>query len=234
MTARSFVRRTRSLVALSLGSAALMGIDACEDPPEAGIRIMPLGDSITDGYYFPGGYRIDLEDQLVEAGLDIDFVGSLVNGPPELDDQDHEGHSGWRIDQIAAEIDGWLEASQPEIVLLMIGSNDVLQDYDLGAAPDRLGALMDQIIAGMPETKLVVASITPLSTELDDAQALEYNAAIPDLVATRVAQGALLTYVDMHAALTLEDLVDGVHPNPAGYAKMADVWTEAVLELTAP
>jgi len=38
-------------------------------------------------------------------------VGSLSNGPNSLGDKDHEGHSGWRIDEIASSINGWLNAA---------------------------------------------------------------------------------------------------------------------------
>ena len=70
--------------------------------------IMPLGDSITDGFGIPGGYRIDLEDDLLGSGLTPNFVGSLQNGPTQLADKQHEGHSGWRIDEIHASVAGWL------------------------------------------------------------------------------------------------------------------------------
>ena len=62
-------------------------------------KIMPLGDSITDGLTVAGGYRIKLWSSIQNLGITIDFVGSLSNGPAELGDKNHEGHSGWRIDQ---------------------------------------------------------------------------------------------------------------------------------------
>ena len=35
-------------------------------------------------------------------------------------------------------------------------------------------------------------------------------------------------FVDLNAVMTTADLVDGVHPNRAGYDKMAAVWFEAL------
>lgn len=233
-TRRSMLRQCFVFSALALSSGALMGVDACDSTPDTGIKIMPLGDSITDGFNVPGGYRINLENLLVDTGRDIDFVGSGSNGPPDLEDQDHEGHSGWRIDELSANIGEWLETSQPEIVLLLIGTNDVLQDYALSTAPDRLGALMDQIVAWNPATKVVVASIPPVGDSANNAQAITFNATIPGLVDARVAQGAMVSYVDMYAVLTPADLADGIHPTAAGYDKMAVVWAQAVLELTGP
>ena len=59
-----------------------------------GVRVMPLGDSITDGYNVPGGYRINLWQRLAAGRYTVDFVGSGFNGPASLGDHDHEGHSG--------------------------------------------------------------------------------------------------------------------------------------------
>jgi lysophospholipase L1-like esterase len=190
---------------------------------------MPLGDSITDGHNVPGGYRIDLEDQLVADGISFDFVGSLSNGPAALADKNHEGHSGFRIDQISASIGGWLASAQPDAVLLMIGTNDMVQDHQLATAPDRLGALLDQIHTARPSARIFVASIPPFSNAADNQQASSYNAAIPGLVQARAGQGRPITYVEINAALTTADLADGVHPNAAGHAKMADVWHAALL-----
>src|SRR3982751_4842369 len=64
-----------------------------------GVRVMPLGDSITEGTQVPGGYRIGLWQRVSSNGYRVDFVGSQFNGPSNLGDHDHEGHPGWRIDQ---------------------------------------------------------------------------------------------------------------------------------------
>ncbi|MEU8385436.1 hypothetical protein AB0C32_40560, partial [Streptosporangium sp. NPDC048865] len=32
-----------------------------------GVRVMPLGDSITDGFNVPGGYRVDLWQRMVRS-----------------------------------------------------------------------------------------------------------------------------------------------------------------------
>src|SRR4051794_38567237 len=53
-----------------------------DDAP--GVRIMPLGDSLTDGQDIPGGYRIDLWARFAADGEPINFVGSQANGPPSL------------------------------------------------------------------------------------------------------------------------------------------------------
>ncbi|WP_328425493.1 RICIN domain-containing protein [Micromonospora sp. NBC_00389] len=211
---------------LILGAVlALAQVAPAQAESNGGVRVMPLGDSITDGYNVPGGYRINLWQRLATGGYTVDFVGSGFNGPASLGDHDHEGHSGWRIDQLDANIVAWLQATTPRTVLLHIGTNDVNQNYDLANAPARLSALIDKIRATAPEVELFVATITPETDSTREARVQAYNAAIPGIVAQK---GSWVHLVDMHAALGTADLADGVHPNAGGYDKMAARWYEAL------
>ncbi|WP_203712118.1 RICIN domain-containing protein [Asanoa siamensis] len=213
-------------------AVALVAVPAAPASAESngGVRVMPLGDSITDGFNVPGGYRINLWQRLVGGGYTVDFVGSGFNGPASLGDHDHEGHSGWRIDQIDANVVGWLRAYNPRTVLLHIGTNDMNQNYDVANAPARLSALIDRIRATAPEVELFVAQITPETDPTLEQRVRAYNAAIPGIVA---GKGAKTHLVDMHTPLTTADLADGVHPNQAGYDKMAATWYAALRSVPA-
>lgn len=211
-----------------VGMALLVGVGAIQASPAAaqpagGVRVMPLGDSITDGFNVPGGYRNYLYPALVEAGYSIDFVGSAVGGPASLADRDHEGHSGWRIDQISANIGNWMRQYTPRTVLLHIGTNDM---WNANGASGRLDALIDQILELSPEVELFVATIITLP--MADANVRNFNAAIPAIVEAKAAAGFHVHLVDMYAELTSADLADGVHPNATGYRKMADAWFAAL------
>ena len=199
------------------------GVAAAES--NGGVRVLPLGDSITDGFNVPGGYRIDLWRTLAAAGHPVDFVGSQFNGPGDLPDHDHEGHPGWRIDEVDAHVADWVGGTAPRTVLIHLGTNDVLQNYDLPNAPARLSALVDHVRAAAPGADVFVASIVPLADPGRDAAANAFNATIPDLVASK---GARVHFVDMHAALSTADLADGVHPTRAGYDRMAARWADAL------
>jgi len=193
------------------------------------VKVMPLGDSITDGITVVGAYRIQLWKNIINNGLMVDFVGSLSNGPAELGDKNHEGHSGWRIDQIDANINSWMDARNPKIVLLHIGTNDVLQNYNLSTAPSRLSALIDKICAKLPAGgKLYVAKLIPLSNASQNQSVINFNNQIPGIVQTKVSQGKPVYVVDMYSALTTADLADGVHPNANGYNKMGNAWFNAI------
>jgi lysophospholipase L1-like esterase len=191
-------------------------------------KVMPLGDSITEGYTVSGGYRTNLWDSLVSEGSDVDFIGSQTSGPSSLSDKNHEGHPGYFIDQIAENISTWLPAYKPETVLLLIGTNDIEKNNEPGGAPTRLSGLMDQIVALRPTARLYVASIPPADDSAINQRVLDYNAAIPGLVNGKVLQGKKVVYVDIYSALTTDDLADVVHPDAEGYAKIAERWFEAL------
>ncbi len=188
---------------------------------------MPLGDSITYGWPDTGygGYRRLLGTLLTRDGYYLDFVGSLQSGTGIIPDPDNEGHYGWTIPQIKAGIDskGWLETYQPDLILLHIGTND-LEKPDRASAPANLSALLDDILTRLPRTRVIVAQIIPFRPGRDPAHAA-YNAAIPDIVASK---GARVSLVDMQSILTPADYADRFHPNASGYDKMAQAWEPAI------
>lgn len=225
------------LASVALVATSLVGLSAA--PAEAAAafvtptRIMPLGDSITwgQGGDGGGGYRPPLVQNMVVGRYSSDMVGAQRTGPPHLYDRDHEGYPGYRIDQIADLAASHLMTYRPEFVLLKIGTNDVLQQYQLASAPDRLSALIDVITDTAPSARLVVASITPLADPDLDADARAYNAAIPEIVAAKAAMGKQVSFLDMYSVVTVADLIDGVHPRQVGYNKMAAAWNERLVAM---
>lgn len=199
---------------------------------KAHLKIMPLGDSITWGARDPsyGGYRRLLGKLLTDDGYSIRFVGSLHSGKDVIPDSDNEGHPGWRIPQVKDGIDanGWLETYKPDIILLHIGTNDI-HEGDAAAAPGNLSALLDDILARLPHTHIIVAQIIPFRRG-PDRDHESYNAAIPGIAA---AKGPRVSVVDMQNILTRDDYVDGLHPNASGYDKMARAWEGAIRAIVA-
>ena len=203
------------------------GFDPC--PASGQCKIMPLGDSITDGTGYAGGYRVELFAKAIADKKNITFVGSLSNGPNTVSGvtfpKSHEGHFGWTIGQVDDLIPDPALNVAPHIVLLHLGTNDINQNI-ASAAPDRLGSLIDQIVADLPDALVVVAKIIP---EPSKASAIStYNAAIPGVVQARANAGKHVILVDQFTGFPSSELGDGVHPNQAGYARMAGVWYEAI------
>lgn len=216
-----------AVVLLAIGVSMVAGPDVRLAAGARPIRIMALGDSITlgAGSSTGAGYRGELERRL--ARYHVDFVGSQHSGA--LPDPDHEGHPGWRIDQLAAAVDGWIAAYQPDVVLLHIGTNDLNQDYQTATAPQRLGALLDQLRADRPATMILVAQLVPATAAAVQARIAAFNAALPAIAAAR---GSHVKLVDL-SGLSTSDMHDTLHPNDSGYAVMAARWSEALEPLLA-
>jgi lysophospholipase L1-like esterase len=194
---------------------------------QVSIKIMPLGDSITFGSPDPryGGYRRLLGMLLKNDGYSIDFVGSRRSGNGVIPGPENEGHPGWTIPQIKKGIDseGWLETYQPDIILLHIGTNDIRWG-NAASAPDNLSVLLDDILARLPQTHVIVAQIIPFRRGPDHTHQ-SYNAAIARIVASK---GPRLSMVNMQNILSSSDYADGLHPNVAGYDKIARAWERAI------
>jgi lysophospholipase L1-like esterase len=217
------MRTTHKLNAL----LALAGIVLAPFAHGSQVRIMPLGDSITFGSpdrdY--GGYRRLLGTLLADDGYPAAFVGSRESGNGAIPSPANEGHPGWTIQQLRDGIDsnGWLETYRPDLILLHIGTNDLRQG-GADAAPGSLSALLDDILSRLPRTRVLVAQIIPFRRGSDPVHRA-YNAAIPGIAASK---GPRVIVVDMQNILEPGDYADGLHPNAAGYDKMARAWEPAI------
>jgi lysophospholipase L1-like esterase len=193
-------------------------------------KILPLGDSITDGIGASGGYRVHLFELAAENGKSITYVGNSMNGPNDVAGmpfpKSHEGHSGWTVQQIADIVPAPALDQEPHIILLHIGTNDMYQMPD--GADGRLGSLLDELIDDNPAALLVVSNIIPFPQA--SGQVSSYNSALGDVVQERIDGGARMLFVDQFEGFPTGELGDGVHPNAAGYARMAEKWWAAIEE----
>lgn len=232
---RHCVPGTVTVVGWLLGFAALAAHQAAGAPsnqPPAPVRILPLGDSITTGVGAAGGYRASLYARLVNAGYAVDFVGTKTsNGAAGLPDSDHEGHNGFRMDQLNAGLDLWLDADpDPDVVLLLIGTNDFAQNYDLANATNRLENLIARVATARPYARILVSNLLLRTDDAWTEAAIQaqFNPYIPGIVTRQAALGRRVTFVDLRSLVGAADLLDGVHPNQSGYAKMAGGWFNAI------
>lgn len=225
---------------ISFFTLSLLITYICAEETSNPIKIMPLGDSITSGYILADlddprpfsirtGYRSHLWYILSNAGFSSDFVGSQVAGedivPPF--DPNHEGHRGWHSNDIAEKTYEYMVYSNPDIVLLHIGTNDystsvngvisILNQIDLyeQATDHSIRVLIAQIIDNASPNGIIRG----------------FNENIQSLVTSRILDGDNITLVDMYRGSGLQgsDYTDMIHPNDSGNYKIASVWADTIM-----
>ena len=142
-----------------------------------------------------------------------------------------------------------IEAYDPDIVLLQIGTNDLLDNQNAGIT-DRLEKLVDKLLDSIDsDSMLFVASVPDIDvsvkhdwlwayqssgysyennpeefTALVEQSVDNYNASVKELVEKKQAVGARIRFADINSVVDMKTgLEDGVHPNEAGYACMGKI-----------
>ncbi len=202
-------------------------------------RIMPLGNSITSGVGSTGNalsYRKDLWNML-SASFSVDFVGTLQDGDGTFD-EDHEGHPGWKASEVRQSVAGWLQQTQPDFVLLHIGTNDVSDRRATADIITDIDAILTEIYTFNPQARVFLCSIVPRTDDLnDETQAL--NQEIQNLVAAR-AGSFRIHFVDQYNAFVnvpgwqTSLMADEIHPNDTGYQLMAETFYSAIIPYLSP
>ena len=258
----------------SLAVGTVSAAPAAAGDTEA-VKILSLGDSITDGYWTSGAYRKYMYHDLEQMGYNIDMVGPkgsnsntfTYNGQSVSYDDNNAGYSGYAIQEMTTKehrsgiletIQGtWyngqnmIAAYQPDIVLLQIGTNDILSNYNDGIT-DRLENLVNVILQDLDADSTVFVSTIPDidaytradwlgsyginawgCTQEEKDRLMEtvtgcidtYNTSIYNLVLKMQSEGKNVQFADINSVVDYQtDLHDGVHPNEAGYENMGNYW----------
>ena len=216
-----------------IGFVAACGSEADNSAPalqsSAAVNIMPLGDSITESNKGLNSYRYYLWHLLLDHGYRVDFVGSkrgVGNGPPGNSDfdMDHEGHAGWRADEILNHINDWARAASPDIVLLHIGTNDLCQGQTVASTVIDIGNIIEVLRTVNPRIRILLAQ---LIANAGGCSIPAFNAKLPTLVADKNQVESPIVLVDQYSGFDPTSMTyDGTHPNAVGDSRMADRWFE--------
>lgn len=204
--------------------------DSTATPPSSTTaKIMPLGDSITESTAGMPTYRFFLWHLLQNEGYRIDFVGSMEgahDGPPSNTnfDMDHEGHWGWRADEVLARLPEWAATASPDIVLLHIGHNDLCQAQPLDSTVNEISAMVDILRTTNPSVAILLAQNIP-SMWPCHAQMPEFITRLPALAAAKSTEQSPISLVDQHTGFDPATMTwDGQHPNEKGELLIAERW----------
>ncbi len=218
------------IIAVAVSSITLIlssyGTPALADAP---VKIMPLGDSITKGALgsLTGyGYRGPLYFNLLDEN--IDFVGSQGDG--DFPDPEHEGYNGEIASWINTVMLNRLTTYQPDIILYHIGTND-LDGSDINSYAQDADDTLDIIFNFDPNTIVILAKIILTRDDPDqNIRTHDYNILLDGVAQSWFDAGYTVVTVDMENALNNLDMDDNLHPNDAGYANMANVWYDGLID----
>jgi len=214
----------------------------------APVKILPLGDSITDGagYNNPhSSYRDELYDLLTNAGYSFEYVGTRSSSYNSLTLQ-HEGMPGIRADQIIhgglgqAPLTTKLNQYPIDIVLLHAGTNDIIQgnassinDNSHATTKSEIEDIITTLQAKNAQVTILVAKVIPIYQNPD--WSLGLNMLLTNSWANAVSTNtSKVIIVDQHTGMTANNYADGsqgvigVHPNQSGETKMAQKWFDAL------
>ncbi len=206
-----------------------------------GVSIMCVGESTTYGNGAVSAYRGHLYRMYEEAGIKANFIGPISEKNGDLPiGSGHAGIGGLYIREVAQRVNPWLECYQPQVIFLTIGGNDTSQgkadkfpEDTRETAPDRLKALVEQILAQHPTAELYVASITPSNSGYNKFRTA-YNEGIEPIVNEIAEAHTNVHFIDIGSSITdfSTDLQsDGLHPTEAGYEKMAKAWFDGTKDM---
>ncbi|CAJ2503200.1 Uu.00g105940.m01.CDS01 [Anthostomella pinea] len=191
------------------------------------LRIMPLGASITYGLKSSdgNGYRLALRDSITAHGNEVNMVGTHPNGT--MQDNQNEGWPGYVIDQVHDKADTAVPAEKPNLVLINAGTNDCLQDDDVAGAGDRMKSMINDIYTDSPQATVILSTLLVNADAATQTRIVNsFNPQMSSLANSLQGAGKRIVLVDMQSSAgpTLDELVDGTHPDDAGYKKMANIW----------
>ena len=193
------------------------------------VRIVAMGDSTTAG---TPAYKSPREAPPNGKGdVKSQYAYWLTRAHPEWVIV-NKGINAQRSDAIAARFDEDVIAERPHVVVIIAGVNDVYQNRPAQQVKDQLTAMYQKARAA--GIRVVAGTIIPYNTASDDQNARMHE--INDWIRAQ-AEAGLVTFVDTRAAVAASDSPDllatspdGLHPDVAGYRRMADAIAPAILQ----
>jgi lysophospholipase L1-like esterase len=194
-------------------------------------RIMPVGDSITEGGATFSNYRSLLGEKLRAAGVAFEFVGT--RGTAELR---HEGYGGKNIEFLAATVPAHFTKTPADLVLLHAGHNHFAEEQPIPGMLTATERLITSLRAANPQVIVLLAQVIPAGKLPKYSYIPELNTELARLASRLHTPAQPVRLVDQATGFDwrTDTISDLVHPNAAGAAKMAARWFEAVHSLLSP
>ncbi len=219
----------------------------CDIDTTGRVKIMCTGDSLTAGYKSTNAYRNFLANQLIDNGYGDTtcFVGP-GDKPTDLCPEGFRrlyGYGGNTIEGLRGGLADAM-ASEPDIIILMIGTNDLgaLSTHYINEEVEEIyRKLIREILAIDPDVHLFLGNPLPTtdggrSGVIEDARNVWIRGFIKELCEDKAYNDYNVSFVDFSTNAinwsASEDWkvgeTDHVHPSESGNIKMANRWYEAI------
>lgn len=150
-------------------------------------------------------------------------------------DQNHEGHPGSLATDFAknGNLVGWLDQNPPDVVIMLIGTNDVLAKKTVDDVLHAYDILLGQMRAKNENMQIVFSNLLPLDPARFSQRAVDgikaLNTAIAAYAPSKSTLKSPVWFVDNFADFdAVKDTDDGEHPNlSTGVQKMANKFLDA-------
>ena len=192
------------------------------------VLIVAMGDSTTAGtpaHQSPREYPPDGRGDVTSQ-----YAYWLMKARPEWK-VINQGINGQRSDEIRARFEDDVVAKGPTVVVIIAGVNDVYQGRDSQHVERELAAMYAR--AKQAGIRIVAGSIIPFNSASPDQNARMRE--INDWIKAQAASDTSMRFADTRAAVAapgdpdrLASSPDGLHPDAAGYHKMADAIRPAI------
>jgi lysophospholipase L1-like esterase len=220
---------------LAIAAAAIALAGAAPDVPDPAavpLKVMALGDSVTvgTGSSHGGGYRAAFWEKMRDAGIAIDMVGGKVDGPETFDNR-HQGYEQMPLHELSADVHDKLRTYQPDVVLLLTGSDEArTSSFSPHAFAANLEVMIDRIFTVRPGAKLLVSTLPPAKFGRNQGAKRAVNELLRRTVRERAARGQAIYLVDTFTMLDANrEMADTNRPNDAGYERIGEAFADALL-----
>ena len=195
-------------------------------------RIMPVGDSITEGGSSFSNWRYPLWEKLRTAGYIIEYVGSRKS-PSRIGDLCHEGYGGKNSAFLAATVPANFRKHPADIVLLHAGHNHFADQKPVPGIVSDTEKMIEAFRKVNPEVVVLLAQPIPSGKLPKYSYIPDLHAALARLAARIDTARSRVIIVPMGDGFdpATDTVADLVHPNARGAEKMADHWFAALVKV---
>jgi lysophospholipase L1-like esterase len=189
------------------------------------VRILCVGDSITQGGKTFVTYRLPLDQKLRAAGLSYEFVGSQQSEGPK-GPLWHEGYGGKNAEFLAGIMPQKLKQARPDIILLHCAHNHSAEEKPVPGILAAQRAIIEAARKQNPKVVVLLAQAIPSGKLPKYAYIPELNQAEILLVRELNRPESPVILVDQATGFDpqKDTILDKVHPNAQGAEKMANKW----------